>query len=150
MAEKTPDPSAGHAMFGLNEPEPRQAATVQATPSPAAGTPQYVYVQGQPPGVQTGSSGSKFLIALVIILLIVSGFNLYLMSMGREATSKHSDELDLLTRRLDSSDARYAQLSAKFQVTTERLGLTQQELSRARSIAKDIRAQQQQSVQELN
>jgi chromosome segregation ATPase len=67
-----------------------------------------------------------------------------------EAASKQADQLNLLTRRMDSSDDRYAQLSGKFQVTTEKLGLTQQELNRARSLAANIQKQQQAAVQQLN
>lgn len=145
MADKNADPNIGHAMFGLNEPEAQKAA-----PAPPAGTPQYVYVQGPPPGTSGGSWGITLLAVLVAILLIIAGVNLYLIMAERDSLSKHSDELDLLTRRLDSSDSRYAQLSAKFQVTTGRLGLTQQELTRARSLAKDIQSQQAAAVQQLN
>src|SRR5713226_4359901 len=150
MADKN-DPNPGHAMFGLNEPERREARPAEA--APAAGTPQYVYVQAPPVAPAAASSG-KALTALVVVLLVISGANLALVLMQRsqfgDGLSKHSDQLDLLTRRLDSSDARYAQLSGKFQVTTERLGLTQQELTRARTLASDIRKQQQDSVQQLN
>jgi hypothetical protein len=145
MADKNADPNIGHAMFGLNEPEAQKAA-----PAPPAGTPQYVYVQGPPPGTSGSSWGITLLTVLVAILLIIAGVNLYLIMGERESLSKHSDELDLLTRRLDSSDSRYAQLSAKFQVTAGRLGLTQQELARARSLAKDIQSQQAAAVQQLN
>jgi hypothetical protein len=145
MSAKTADPNPGHAMFGLNQPETQEA------PAPPAGTPQYVYVQPPPGGPSAGGSvGTIVLTVLVVILLIVSGLNLYWTVGARDALSKHSDQLDLLTRRLDSSDARYAQLSGKFQVTAERLGLTQQELTRARSLAKDTQAQTQATVQQLN
>jgi len=150
MADKS-DPNPGHAMFGLNDPERREARPAEA--APAAGTPQYVYVQAPPVAPAAASSG-KALTALVVVLLVISGANLALVLMQRsqfgDGLSKHSDQLDLLTRRLDSSDARYAQLSGKFQVTTERLGLTQQELTRARTLASDIQKQQQDSVQQLN
>jgi len=64
--------------------------------------------------------------------------------------SKQSDQLDLLTRRMDTSDERYAQLRGQFQVTSEKLGLTEQELTRARSLASDIQKKQQAAVQDLN
>lgn len=63
---------------------------------------------------------------------------------------KQSDQIRSLTHRADSGDERYAQLSAKFEVTAERLGLTQKELGRARQLAVNIEKQQQQSVHELN
>jgi chromosome segregation ATPase len=58
--------------------------------------------------------------------------------------------LDLLTRRMDTSDERYAQLRGQFQVTSEKLGLTEQELTRARTLASDIQKKQQQAVEQLN
>jgi len=64
-----------------------------------------------------------------------------------DALAKHTDELNLLTRRLDSSDERYAQLSGQFRV---KLGLSQQEVQRARALAADIQKQQQDAVLELN
>jgi hypothetical protein len=149
MADKNPDPA--HAMFGLNEAT-RQAAPAEAPAQP--GTPQVVYVPAPPPAPAAGLFGGQTLSVLVIVLLIVSAINLYLVIAARsdlkEVLSKHANQLDLLTRRLDSSDERYAQLSGKFQVTTERLGLTQQELTRARSLAADIQKQQQQAVSQLN
>lgn len=154
MADKTSDPA--HAMFGLNE-DTRQAAPAEAPaaiPAAAApaGGPQYVYVQAQPAAPTAG--GSKILPWLVGLLLVISGFNLVLVFMSRsqysDALSKQSDQLTLLVRRMDSSDERYAQLRGQFQVTTERLGLTQQELTRARSLAADIQKQQRTAVQQLN
>lgn len=116
-------------MFGLNQGEPPQAA----------------------PGPPTASSGGKALSLLVLLLLVISGINLYLAISARmksdDALAKHTDELNLLTRRLDSSDERYAQLSGQFRV---KLGLSQQEVQRARALAADIQKQQQDAVLELN
>jgi predicted nucleic acid-binding Zn-ribbon protein len=147
MANKTPGP--GHAMFGLNDQNPGGSAP--GTPSPSQpGTPQLVYVQ--PPEAASGLS--KYLPLLVGILLAVSVINLVLIILFRvqltNTLSKQSDQLNLLTRRIDSSDERYAQLKGEFQVTTERLGLTQQELGRARSLAANVQKQQQAAVKQLN
>ena len=152
MADENKKPGAAYAMFGLNNPEQRQAAPAEAPPQPAAGAPQYIYVQGPPPPVAAPTS--KGLSLAVGALVAISVINLGLILFGWQrfstANSKHSDQLDLLTRRLDSSDERYAQLKGQFQVTTEKLGMTQQELSRARSLASEIQKQQQESVQQLN
>lgn len=156
MADKTDDPNPGHAMFGLNDPQPRRATPAEGGAAPSAGNPQIVYVQAPPSGAPAVSSGGKglMLMLLVVVLLIISGVNLFLVITGRqqlnEALSKHTDQLDLVTRRLDSSDQRYAQLSGKFQVTSEKLGLTERELTRARSLAADIQKQQETAVQQLN
>jgi hypothetical protein len=87
------------------------------------------------------------LLALSVINLI---FGLYSRSDFKTIASKQSDQLDLLTRRMDSSDERYAQLHGQFQVTSEKLGLTEQELSRAHALAADIQKKQQAAVQDLN
>src|SRR2546425_13207237 len=79
------NPNPGHSMFGLNQGEPPQAST----------------------GPPAASSGGKALSLLVLLLLVISGINLYLAISARmksdDALAKHTDELNLLTRRLDSS-----------------------------------------------
>jgi uncharacterized protein YigA (DUF484 family) len=146
MGDKPSSP--GHAMFGLNEETRRSTTETPAAPGPP-GTPQYVYLQAAP-----AAGAGKVLPWLVGILLVVSVVNLVLELVSRsqnaDAFSKQADQLTLLARRMDSSDERYAQLRGQFQVTTERLGLTQQELARARSLAADIQKQQQSAVQQLN
>ena len=145
MADKTPDP--GHAMFGLNEP------AQSAAPAAAPGAPQVVYVQASPP-VPAPSTGGSTMRWLVGALLALSVINLILVLYTRSdlktIASKQSDQLDLLTRRMDTSDERYAQLRGQFQVTSEKLGLTEQELARAHALASDIQKKQQQAVQQLN
>ena len=145
MADKTPDP--GHAMFGLNEP------AQSAAPAAAPGAPQVVYVQASPP-VPAPSTGGSTMRWLVGALLALSVINLILVLYSRSdlktIVSKQSDQLDLLTRRMDTSDERYAQLRGQFQVTSEKLGLTEQELARAHALASDIQKKQQQAVQQLN
>ena len=149
MADKTPGP--GHAMFGLNEPA--AAPAQNAAPAAAPGAPQVVYVQAQPPVAahSTGGSGMRWLVG---ILLVLSVINLVLVVYSRNdlktIIAKQADQLDLLTRRMDTSDERYAQLRGQFQVTSEKLGLTEQELTRARSLASDIQKKQQAAVQDLN
>jgi len=145
MADKTPGP--GHAMFGLNEPAQSDA------PAAAPGAPQVVYVQASPP-VPAPSTGGSTMRWLVGALLALSVINLILVLYSRSdlktIVSKQSDQLDLLTRRMDTSDERYAQLRGQFQVTSEKLGLTEQELARAHALASDIQKKQQQAVQQLN
>ena len=145
MADKTS--GAGHAMFGLNEPSPSGA------PAAAPSTPQVVYVQAPPPVTASsgGGSGMRWLVGLLLALSLANlVLVLYLRNDFKTTASKQSDQLDLLTRRMDTSDERYAQLRGQFQVTSEKLGLTEQELTRARSLASDIQKKQQQAVEQLN
>jgi len=142
MADKTPGPGT---MFGLNEP-------VQSAPSTPAGTPQVVYVQAPAPGsAQSAGGGMRWLVGLLLALSVVNLILvLYSRSELKTIASKQADQLDLLTRRMDNSDERYAQLRGQFQVTSEKLGMTEQELSRAHAVAAEIEKKQQQAVQQLN
>jgi len=166
MADKREERGTPGSMFGLNEPEIRRPAAPEpsvpapsaAPPQPPQGAPQYIYVQGPPPSAApvTASSGSgiKVIPILVALLLIIAGLNLYLTVTGQkqinETASKQADQLNLLTRRMNTSDEHYAELSARFQVTSEKLGLTQQELGRAKALTASIEKQQQEAVQQLN
>jgi len=138
-------------MFGLNEPAQSAApATPAATPS----TPQVVYVQAPPAVPAPSTTGGSTMRWLVGALLALSVINLILVLSSRSdfktIASKQTDQLDLLTRRMDTSDERYAQLRGQFQVTSEKLGMTEQELSRARGLAADIQKKQQEAVLQLN
>ncbi len=148
MVDDSKTRNPGHSLFGLNEPS--QASPDVEAPSSAPPATQPVYLERPPAPSPWSFSGGQVLILLVVVLLIISGVNLYLIVNARSQMEKHADELNLLTRRLDAADERYAQLSGKFQVMTGRLGLTQAELARARSVAADIQKQQEAAVQQLN
>ena len=148
MADENNQRGAGHAMFGLNDSNPAGGGSAQ-TP----GAPPPVYVQ-MPPS-QGSFSGSQVLILIaVVVLLIGTGVNLYL-TMGAkkqftEHAAKQADQLDLLTRRVDSSDERYAQMRGQVQVMGEKQGLNDQELAKARGLAANLQRQQQAAVKQLN
>ena len=88
------------------------------------------------------------------MLAVLAGVNLYLVlslkQSFQQASSQQGDQLTSLTRRMDLGDDRYAQLRAQFQVTSEKLGMTQQELGRARALAANIQQQQKAAVDQLN
>jgi hypothetical protein len=152
MVDKTNDRDAAHAMFGLNDREARRAGSPEPSQPNAPGPSQPVYTPAPPPAPWS-FSGGQILFLLVLALLILSVVNIFLVISARRQFSEHAarqtDQLDLLTRRLDSSDARYAQLRGRFQVTSEKLGLTEQELARARTLAATVQKQQQESAQRL-
>lgn len=154
MANQSEGRGAGHAMFGLNDPEPRPTAPQEAAPTapaPAPGQPQYVYVQAPPPQAAVPAAGGKVIPVLVGLLVILTGVNLYLAYSTRqqftEQLSLQNDQLNLLARRMDTSEAKYAELSSQFQV---KLGLSQAEAQRARALAAQIQQQQKESAQQLN
>ena len=165
MAEQRRNP--GSAVFGFNDPPPERTTPAEtplvstprapepAAPPAPAPTPQYVYVQGPPPSVAAASASSgTLMMGAVIVLLVLTLVNLYLVITARQhvadVAAKQGDQLDLLTRRLNSSDERYSQLRAEFQVTSEKLGMTQQEAQRARDLAAQYQRKQQEAVSQLN
>jgi chromosome segregation ATPase len=97
---------------------------------------------------------SRLLPVLVGALAVLAGINLYLVltlkQTVQQASSQQGDQLLSLARRADLGDERYAQLKGQFDVTSERLGMTQQELSRARTLASNIQQQQKTAVDQLN
>jgi hypothetical protein len=140
---------AAHAVFGLGD---ERRPSEPAQPQSGSGTPQVVYVQAPPPPPAPASV--KVLFGLVAVLVILAGVNLYWLNATRhefsQAVARQTDQMNLATRRLDSADERYAQLKGQFDVTGEKLGLTQSELARARSLASQIQTQQREAVAKLN
>jgi hypothetical protein len=152
MADK--DSNAGYSMFGLSDTPTRRVESpgaAPAQPQEQPGAPQYVYVPVQQPAPAAGGKALPWLVAAVAALAIA---NLVLALVTRSQFAdyavKQADSLNLITRRLDSSDERYAQLRGQFQVTSEKLGLTQQELARAHALAADVQKQQKAAVEQLN
>ncbi len=154
MAENDPT-----SMFGLNDQPTRRVATPEQAPAVQApvqgqpGAPQYVLVQ-QAPQTAPAAGGGKGLVLLVVVLAIVTAVNLVMAFMARnqfsDYASKQADEVNLLTRRIQDSDAQIAQLHGQLQVTSEKLGVTQQDLQRAHTLAADVQKQQETQVAQLN
>jgi hypothetical protein len=154
MADK--DPSPGHSMFGLNDDTPtRRAPAPEATPpapQPQAGAPQYVYVQQQPVAAPA-AGGGKALPWLVALLGVVAIGNLVFAFMARsqfnDFASKQAEAMDVMTHRMKMDEDGFAELKGQFKVTSERLGMTQQELERAHALAAEVQKQQRTAVDQL-
>ncbi|HVH72378.1 MAG TPA: hypothetical protein VNB49_14885 [Candidatus Dormibacteraeota bacterium] len=58
---------------------------------------------------------------------------------------KQRDQNKILSAQLDQANSRIADLKSKVEITTQRMGLTQSELAKAKSRAEDIRKEQQAS-----
>lgn len=97
---------------------------------------------------------SKVLIAVLVLLVILAGVNLYLALSQRsqfgKALATDANHLTVLTQRMDQSDDHYAQLKGEFDVTSQKLGMTQAELARARQLTATIQKQQRAAVNQLN
>jgi hypothetical protein len=152
MADKTEERTPGHAMFGLTDTTTRRSEPADPAPAPGPQSPPPQVVYWQPP--VAASSGVKILPILVALLFVICGINLYLTITGQrqmnDSASKESDQLNLLTRRMNDADERYAQLSGKFTVTAEKLSLTQKDLVRAHTLAASTQKALQDSNQHLS
>jgi hypothetical protein len=151
MTDRDRNRDVSHAVFGLGDrPEQR----TDEGSSSVGGSAASQSAQSPQPPAPWSFSGGQVLFLLIIALLIVSGINLYLILSTRSAVrrelSRHDDQIKLLSRRMDSSDDRYAQLKGQFEVTSQKLGFTQKELAQAHALATHIQQQQRQAVQELS
>lgn len=151
-APQAPSVSFGRPVQPPPAPAPPTGTAGAQEPAyrPAPPPPQYVYVPNPNPAASSGG-WMKWLLGILLVVAVVA----LILALTQRAKfsnllTAQAEQINSLTHRADSSDERYAQLSAKFQVTAERLGLTQKELGRARELAANIEKQQQQSVHQLN
>jgi hypothetical protein len=111
-----------------------------------------VIQSGPEPSQQTvyeTSPTPRWIIAAFVVLVAAIGYFAYQGYAARtkfEADiAKAQEQSKVLSTQMDQANERIAELKGKLQVTTQRLGLTQEELARARSLAQDIRKEQQES-----
>ncbi len=95
----------------------------------------------------------RWIIAVFVVLFLLVGFLVY---SGRSARNRLETELtaankraDLLTAQMEQTNSRVADLKGQLDVTSQKLGLTQEELARARGLAQSIRKDQKESDEKL-
>jgi hypothetical protein len=108
----------------------------------------------QPPVVvNEPSSAPRWVALLFVIAFLLTGYLLYASYSERQNLRQSLDAADKKTQALaaqvDKTNARIADLKGQLDVTSQKLGLTQDELARARSLAQTIRKEQSQSDQAL-
>jgi cell division protein FtsB len=115
-----------------NVPAPRESSA-----DGAGSTPRWIFI--------------VFIVAFVLI-----GYLVYASYNGNEATTKLQSDLtqaqsktQALATLLDQTNSRMADLKGQLDVTSQKLGLTQAELSKARSLAASIRDAQKESDSKL-
>jgi hypothetical protein len=91
-------------------------------------------------------------VAFIVLLLLVA----YLFYAGYTSRDKLQSDLTaatnqeaVLSAEIDQSNSRVADLRAKLEVTSQKLGLTQDELARASTLAETIKQQQKDSDAQL-
>ena len=99
------------------------------------------------------ASTPRWVLLVVIVLFLGLGGLLYAGYKSREeftndlaAANQRSDQL---AKELDQTNTRIAGLRGQLDVTSQKLGLTQDELARARTLAQQIQKQQQESDSKL-
>ncbi len=87
------------------------------------------------------------------VVLVMAGFSIYASHTTQISLQQKLDQAnlraDLFSKQLEQTQARLADLNGKLDVTSEKLGLTQDELNRARNLAQSIRKEQQSSDEQL-
>ena len=99
------------------------------------------------------ASTPRWIFVVFAIIFVLVGYLLY---AGYSARTKLEADLvaanaksNQLTAQVDQTNARLADLKGKLDVTTQKLGLTQEELARARSIGQATRKEQKESEAHL-
>jgi chromosome segregation ATPase len=115
-------------------------------------TPSQFTGSGEPPHIETSSTPRWILILFVIAFLFVI-YLTYASVTSRQALQKGFDDSNkheqALAAELDKTNARIADLKGEMDVTTQKLGLTQDELAHARALAQQVRKDQKQSDEQL-
>src|SRR5467141_2783776 len=113
-----------------NIPTPQESYGYEST-----GTPRWIAI----------------LFGVVIAALAVLGFVGYSTETRMSADlAKQQDQNKILTAHMDQANSRNPDLKRQMEVTTQRMGLTQSELAKAKSRAEAIRQEQQTSDQKLS
>ena len=117
---------------------------MSTTPQPAS----------EPGEIQPTSGGLPvWLIALIVVIALLLGYVAYAQRVAKEELSAQltqlNDKLTQVTTRAATLEDNYANLKAQFDVTSEKLGMTQEELTKARSLARQIKEDQQRTAAQL-
>lgn len=148
MTDEKKDRDASRAIFGGIGDEDSQQTERMVTPLSGGGS------GSAEDGGGFGGPNSKSMLILVIVLAVLTvgslvfGFTTFRSLNNSQAA--YEDQINLLTRRLDSSDQVYADLKGQFQVSSDKLGLTQRDLARARRLANNIQKEQKVAVTQLS
>jgi membrane protein implicated in regulation of membrane protease activity len=108
---------------------------------------------GEGTTIVESSALPRWVTLLFAIAFVLVAYLLYAGYAEREAARKGLDDADKKTQALaaalDKTNSRIADLKGQLDVTSQKLGLTQDELARARGLAQSIKKDQQKSDQQL-
>jgi chromosome segregation ATPase len=99
------------------------------------------------------SATPRWVIVVFVVLFAVLGYGIYAEQASRKSMeadiSRANQRSEMLAAKLEQTNSRLAEVKGQLDVTSEKLGLTQEELSRARDIAQSVKKQQSASEKEL-
>jgi len=99
------------------------------------------------------SSMPRWIIAAFVVLFVLLGYLLYANHTTgttlEAALSKVNDQTKLLSAQVDQMNGRVADAKGQLEVASQRIGLTQAELARARSLTQRTRKEQKTSRERL-
>src|SRR5271163_3489205 len=108
---------------------------------------------GEGTTIVESSALPRWVTLLFAIAFALVAYLLYAGYAQREAARKGLDDADKKTQALaaalDKTNSRIADLKGQLDITSQKLGLTQDELARARGLAQSIKQQQQASDTQL-
>src|ERR1700723_1707565 len=108
---------------------------------------------GEGTTIVESSALPRWVTLLFAIAFALVAYLLYAGYTQREADRKGLEDADKKTQALaaalDKTNSRIADLKGQLDVTSQKLGLTQDELARARGLAQSIKKDQQQSDEQL-
>ncbi|MFQ5663094.1 MAG: hypothetical protein ACE5HL_04620 [Terriglobia bacterium] len=114
-------------------------------------TPQPPTEQAEGPPASTRTPRWLFVLLVVFgLLLVYTAYAQY--SIRAELTAQlreANDQLSQLESRSATLEDNYANLKAQLDVTSERLGLTRKEVTRARALARRIKEEQRRAAEQL-
>jgi len=105
------------------------------------------------PQIVESAALPRWVLLLFVIAFALVGYLFYQNYNDRQAARAALETADKKAQAVDQeftkTNARVAELQAKLEVTTQKLGLTQDELARARGLAQNIQKNQQKSDEQL-
>jgi len=95
----------------------------------------------------------RWIILVLVVLVGGMAYLIYAQTAARksmdDAMASANQRADLLAKRIEQADSRIADLKGQLEVTSQKLGLTETELARARDISAGLKKQQANSEKEL-
>jgi hypothetical protein len=103
---------------------------------------------------QVEPSGTPRWIILVLVILVAGvAYLIYAENSSRKSleaeVASANQRADLLASKIEQADSRIADLKGELEVTSQKLGLTETELAKARDISQNLKKQQAASEQAL-